>query len=216
MFIPLNILMRWGWEFYRQGDRGHGHTAIRCWITCHGHVTKTIVFWLWHHSTCSVIQSQGPVCLMQKPQSQLWEVLGRGLIQGMCDQKSTPVILCSSSLSVHICPPLFLMWPRFRNSYHLCPVLKVNQLCFLLSGTIFLCKVSICILFFKDYIYLFEREHVHRSGEGAEGEGEADSLPNMDPTQDSIPGPWDHDVSHPGAPKVSVHILNWGVISFIQ
>jgi len=51
------------------------------------------------------------------------------------------------------------------------------------------------LLFFKDFIYLFERNH--KPGEGAEGEGEAeaDSLLSREPIRGSIPGPWYHDLS---------------------
>lgn len=66
----------------------------------------------------------GPGLLMERPQSWPWEALGRGLIQGIHDQKNIPLTLCSSSLFVHICPPLFPRWPRFPASCHLRPVLN--------------------------------------------------------------------------------------------
>ena len=50
-------------------------------------------------------------------------------------------------------------------------------------------------IFFKDFIYLFERKseskREHKWGGGREGEGEADSPPSRE--DDS--GPWDHDLS---------------------
>ena len=51
------------------------------------------------------------------------------------------------------------------------------------------------LLFKKKYIYLFERERKHKQGGGREGEGEADSPLRESPTQGSIPGPQDHDLS---------------------
>ena len=69
--------------------------------------------------------------------------------------------------------------------------------------------------FFKDFIYLFEREREqskwkHKQEGGAEGEGEAGSPLSRKPDPDLILGPWDHDLSlsqmfnwlsHPDAPK---------------
>ena len=47
------------------------------------------------------------------------------------------------------------------------------------------------------FIYLTEREREHKQEWQAEGEGKAGSL-----TWDSIPGPWDHDLSQK-------QLLNW-------
>ena len=64
---------------------------------------------------------------------------------------------------------------------------------------------------FQDFIFLREREHMCKweAGEGAEGEGEADSLLSREPYLGLDPSSWDHDLrqrqmlnrlSHPGAP----------------
>ena len=53
-------------------------------------------------------------------------------------------------------------------------------------------------LFFKDFIYLYEKESMSRvGGRGEEAEGEAASplSRELDQTQGSIPKPWDHDLS---------------------
>lgn len=63
-------------------------------------------------------------------------------------------------------------------------------------GHIGLKRVAKFFSFFKNCIYLFDREgtQAHSRGEWqAEGEEETDFL--QSPMQDSIPGPWDHDLS---------------------
>ena len=53
-------------------------------------------------------------------------------------------------------------------------------------------------IFFKDFIYLFERANERERAEGAEREGEADSLLNREPDVRMLglsPGPEDHDLS---------------------
>ena len=49
-------------------------------------------------------------------------------------------------------------------------------------------------IFFKDFIYLREREQAQVGGE-AEGEGETDSSLSMEPRWGLIPGPQDQDLS---------------------
>jgi len=71
------------------------------------------------------------------------------------------------------------------------------------------------VFFFKDFIYLFDREREHKQGEWqAEAEGEAASPQSRgSPMWDSVPGPRDHDpsqrpllnqLSHPGAQRTNV------------
>ena len=53
-------------------------------------------------------------------------------------------------------------------------------------------KLHLCgVCCFSDCIYL-ERENVHEQGRA---EGEVGSPLSEDPDADSIPGPWDHDLS---------------------
>jgi len=64
-------------------------------------------------------------------------------------------------------------------------------------------------LFFKDFIYLFDRESERaQAGVTVEGEGEAGSPPSREPDAGLDPRPRDHDpsrwqmlnhLSHPGA-----------------
>ena len=69
------------------------------------------------------------------------------------------------------------------------------------------CYVIPNCIFFKDWL-IFEREWA--GGEGGE-EGEADSQWAGSPVWDSVPGPWDHDLSwkqmlnllsHPDTPEL--------------
>ena len=74
----------------------------------------------------------------------------------------------------------------------------------------------IFFLFFKDFIYIFEREREHKSRGVAEGEVEAGSLLSREPKDGApIPGSGDHDLSgrqmlnglsHPGTPHLFILI----------
>ena len=58
-------------------------------------------------------------------------------------------------------------------------------------------------------MYLFDREYKGAQTRGAaEEEGEVSSLQgSREPDAGSIPGPWNHNLSHPGAPKEDNTIL---------
>ena len=60
-------------------------------------------------------------------------------------------------------------------------------------------SIHLLLLFFKDFIYLFERERERKrkvpAGGGAEGEGEADSPLSREPTEGLDPRARDHDLS---------------------
>ena len=57
----------------------------------------------------------------------------------------------------------------------------------------------------KDFfVYVFDKERAQARGWQAEGGGEAGYPLSNEPSmlQGSTPGPWNHDLSHPGTPEI--------------
>ena len=81
-------------------------------------------------------------------------------------------------------PPVSFLWAIIiMNLLFLCIFIQIAQIIY----------TTVLHGFFKDFIYLFERERAG-GGEGAEKEGEADT-PLRSPMWGFIPGPQDHDLS---------------------